>query len=95
MQPLSELCGDLELIAPEELPAMFNIGVSLANIQSVNLARRMDDIRAGSSGFSATGFTINTRGRDFSQGLAGPTGPEGKSGPSVMQPTPRTAGACS
>jgi len=87
-QPLSELCGDLELIAPDELPAMFNIGVSLANIQSVNLARRMEDIRAGSSGFSATGFTINTRGRDFNMGLAGPTGPEGKSGPSVMQPSP-------
>src|SRR5207248_5522023 len=36
-QPLSELCGDLELIAPDELPAMFNVGVSLANIQSVSL----------------------------------------------------------
>ena len=49
----------------------------------------MEDIRAGSSGFSATGFTINSRVPDFSRGLAGPTGPEGKSGPSVMQPTPR------
>ena len=88
-QPLSELCGDLELIAPDELPAIFNVGVSLANIQSVNLERRMDDIRAGSSGFSARGFSIDGRVPDFSQGLAGPTGPEGKSGPSVMQPTPQ------
>ena len=60
-QPLSEICGDLELIPPEELPAIFTVGVSLANIQSDNLARRMEDIRAGSSGFSATGFTINTQ----------------------------------
>ena len=88
-QPLSELCGDFELIAPEELPAMFNIGVSLANIQSINLERRMDDVRAGSSGFSARGFSIDSRVPDFSPGLAGPTGPEGKSGPSVMQPTPQ------
>ena len=48
----------------------------------------MEDIRAGSSGFSARGFSIDSRVPDFSQGLAGPTGPEGKSGPSVMQPTP-------
>jgi outer membrane autotransporter protein len=87
-QPLSELCAELELISPEELAAMFNIGVSLANIQSVNLERRMEDIRAGSSGFSARGFSIDSRVPEFSPGLAGPTGPEGKSGPSVMQPTP-------
>jgi autotransporter-associated beta strand protein len=88
-QPLSEICGDLELISPDEVTAVFNIAVSLANVQSVNLERRMDDIQAGSRGFSAAGFAINTRGRDFNMGLAGPTGPEGKSGPSVMQPTPQ------
>jgi outer membrane autotransporter protein len=48
----------------------------------------MEDIRASSSGFSAAGFTINTGAREFSKGLAGPTGPEGKSGKPVMQPTP-------
>jgi outer membrane autotransporter protein len=88
-QPLNELCPDFELIAPEELPAIFNLGVSLANVQSVNLQRRMEDIRAGSSGFSARGFSIDRRVPDSSPGLAGPTGPEGKSGPSVMQPTPQ------
>src|SRR5206468_11781268 len=87
-ESLTDLCLDLELISPEELAAIFNIGVSLANIQTVNLERRMDDIRAGSSGFSARGFSIDSRVPDFSQGLAGPTGPEGKSGPSVMQATP-------
>src|SRR5262249_18815342 len=87
-QPLSELCPQLDLISPEELAAMFNIGVSLANIQSVNLERRMEDIRAGSTGFSARGFSIDNRVPESSPGLAGPTGSEGKSGPSVMQPTP-------
>ena len=54
------------LISPEELAAIFNIGVSLANIQTVNLERRMDDIRAGSSGFSASRFLrSDTRGPDF------------------------------
>jgi outer membrane autotransporter protein len=88
-QPVSKICGDLELISPEESAAIFNIGVSLANVQTVNLARRMEDIRAGSSGFSARGFSIDSRVPDFSPGLAGPTGPEGKSGPSVLQPTPQ------
>ena len=88
-QPLSELCPELELISPEELAAMFNIGVSLANIQTVNLERRMEDIRAGSTGFSARGLSIDSRVPESSSGLAGPTGPEGKSGPSVMQPTPQ------
>src|SRR5262249_44707210 len=44
-QPSNELCSDLELISPEESAAIFNIGVSLANVQSVNLGRRMEDIR--------------------------------------------------
>jgi autotransporter-associated beta strand protein len=87
-QPLSELCHDLDLISPEELTSMFNVGVSMANIQTDNLERRMNNVRGGSTGFSAAGFSINTRGRDFNLGLAGPSGPEGKSGPSVMQPTP-------
>ena len=85
---LTDLCRDLELISPEELAAIFNIGVSLADIQSVNLERRMEDIRAGSSGFSATGLTINSGVHDFKTGLAGAAEPEGKSGPSVMQPAP-------
>jgi fibronectin-binding autotransporter adhesin len=87
-QPLDVICPELELISPEELAAMFNIGVSLANIQSVNLERRMEDIRAGSSGFSARGFSIDRRVPESGPGLAGPTGPEGKSGPPVMQPRP-------
>ena len=87
-EPLEQLCHDLDLIAPDELASMFNTGVSMANIQTDNLERRMNNVRAGSTGFSAAGFSINTRGHDLSLGLAGPSGPEGKSGPSVMQATP-------
>jgi len=87
-EPLNKLCSDFTLIAPEELASIFNIGVSLANVQTANLIRRMEDIRAGSTGFSAAGFTLNGSTPSVSGGLAGVSGPEGKSGPSVMTPTP-------
>jgi outer membrane autotransporter protein len=86
----NELCDLLdERIPAEEFTAAFTLGFSQANIEASNLERRMEAIRAGSSGFSATGFTINSGVREFSMGLAGPTGPEGKSGPSVAQPIPQ------
>ena len=84
-----ELCDLLdERIPAEELTAVFTLGFSQANIQTDNLSRRMLAIRTG-SGSSATGFTINSGVSEFSMGLAGPTGPEGKSGPPMMQPTPQ------
>jgi uncharacterized protein YhjY with autotransporter beta-barrel domain len=84
-----ELCDLLdERIPAEELTAVFTLGFSQANIQTDNLSRRMLAIRTG-SGYSATGFTINSGVSEFSMGLAGPTGPEGKSGPPMMQPTPQ------
>jgi outer membrane autotransporter protein len=87
-QPFNNLCGDFTLIAPEALASIFNAGVSLANVQTANLQRRMEDVRAGSNGFSSSGFTLNGGAPSFSGGLAGGTGSEGKSGPSVMAPTP-------
>jgi outer membrane autotransporter protein len=87
-QLISKLCGDFTLIAPEELASIFDIGVSLANVQTANLKRRMEDIRAGSTGFSAAGFNLNGGALSFDSGFAGVTGPEGKGGPPVMAPTP-------
>jgi outer membrane autotransporter protein len=87
-QPLNNLCGDFTLIAPEALASIFNAGESLANVQTANLIRRLEDIRAGSTGFSSSGFTLNGSPPNFSGGFAGVSGPEGKSGPSVMTPTP-------
>jgi outer membrane autotransporter protein len=87
-EPFSKLCSDFTLIAPEQLTSVFNIGVSLANVQTANLERRMDDVRAGSTGFSGAGFTLNGSSQSFSGGLSGPTGAEGKAGPSVLAPIP-------
>ncbi len=53
---------------PEELSSIYQIGFSQATIQSINLQRRMDDIRAGSNGFSANGFVATTSGKDYSGG---------------------------
>jgi fibronectin-binding autotransporter adhesin len=87
-QPFNQLCGDFELIAPEELASMYNIGFSVENVQTDNLNRRMSNIRAGSTGFSSAGFTMNGVTPTYSSGLAGPTGAEGKTGPSVLAPVP-------
>ena len=86
----NELCDLLtDRIPPEELTAVFTLGFSQANIETDNLSRRLLAIRTVSSGSSATASTINPGVSEFSMGLAGPTGPEGKSGPSVMQPIPQ------
>jgi outer membrane autotransporter protein len=87
-QPVSQLCPEFTLISPEQLTAIFSLDVSLANIQTANIGRRLEDIRAGSHGFSSSGFTINGSAPSFTEGLSGPTGAEGKTGPSVSAPIP-------
>lgn len=87
-EPFDRLCGDFTLIGPEALASIFNIGISLANVQTANLVRRLEDVQAGSTGFSAAGFTLNGNPPGFSGGFAGEKGPEGKGGPSVMAPAP-------
>jgi outer membrane autotransporter protein len=88
-QTLSDLCNDIDIISPEQLTSMFVIGVSLANVQTANLERRMDDIHTGSNGFSSAGFVINGSGPSFGEGFAGVSGPEGKSGQPVFAPIPQ------
>jgi autotransporter-associated beta strand protein len=87
-QPIQNLCADFTLIAPEQMTSMYNMGVSLAGVQMANLSRRMDSIHLGSSGFSSAGFTINGNPPSFIDGLSGPTGSEGKAGPSPLAPIP-------
>ena len=67
-QPLGQLPNDLDLIAPEELASAYEIAVSHATIQSLNLQRRLSDIRAGSNGFCANGLAITTSGKDYNGG---------------------------
>lgn len=56
---LSELPGDLDKIAPEELTSIFTLSINQAQTQSINLQRRTDDLRAGVSGFSSAGLSIS------------------------------------
>ena len=84
-EPLGKLPADLDRIAPEELASVFNLSAALANVQTANLERRMDDLRAGTSGFSASGFAMSGSAGSSSGGFAGATGPEGKGG-KVMVP---------
>jgi autotransporter-associated beta strand protein len=83
---------DLDLIAPEEMGSLYTIGISQANVQSANIERRMDDLRAGTHGFSAAGLSVSGGMPQYS-GNFGPatpnglTGPSGKGGKEIAPPT--------
>jgi fibronectin-binding autotransporter adhesin len=55
-QPLNNLCGDFTLIAPEALASIFNAGISFANVQTANLKRRLEDVRAGTTALTHRAF---------------------------------------
>jgi autotransporter-associated beta strand protein len=86
-QPITSLPHDLSLIAPTQISSI-NAGVSVGKVQTSNIGQRMTNIHAGSTGFSSSGFTLNGDAPTFGTGLAGETGAEGKSGPSVLAPIP-------
>jgi autotransporter-associated beta strand protein len=83
-EPLGNLPHDYDLIAPEELAAMYEVGFSQAMVQNNNLERRMDDIRAGSNGFCANNFVAPTSGKDFA---GGKVALDQKQSPDVYVPT--------
>jgi uncharacterized protein with beta-barrel porin domain len=91
---LNKLPGDLANIDPEQLTSMFTVGISLANVQSLNIQRRTDDIRSGSSGFNAARLALNGDGPsysgsfDFTTGGAGPTGLDGKESTQLKDAAP-------
>ena len=96
-EPIGSLRHDLDKLAPEELVSVFNIGVSLANVQSANLERRMGDIQAGSAGFSASGYSMGGSGPTYSgdanynsgaTSYRGPSGPGGKEMRAPGEPIP-------
>lgn len=51
--PARSLPAALDLIAPDELSAIYEIGIGTANVQAFNLDRHLSDLRAGARGFSA------------------------------------------
>jgi len=52
-EPLSNLTRDLAEISPDGLTSLYEITFSNANIQRLNLEGRLEDLRAGSRGFSS------------------------------------------
>jgi autotransporter-associated beta strand protein len=86
-QPTANLPHDLSLIAPTQISSI-NASVSIGKVQISNIGQRMANIHAGTTGFSSSGFTLNGEAPTFDSGLAGETGAEGKSGPSVLAPIP-------
>jgi len=88
-ESLGSLPHDYDLIAPEELASIYEIGFSQATIQSVNLQRRLDDIRSGSNGFSAAGFAPKVTGKDYGGGKGSErTTMPNKNPDSVLLPSP-------
>jgi outer membrane autotransporter protein len=81
-QTPEQLCRDIDKISPQEVAAVYNVSVSLAVVQAINLDRRMDDIRRGSTGFSANGFSINNETPGIVMGWGDQSASDGKSGPS-------------
>ena len=83
-EPLGNLPRDFDRIAPEELTSIFTLATAIATEQSINIQRRTEDIRSGSSGFSAARFAMNgvapsySGAFDVSSGVAGPSGNDGK-----------------
>ncbi len=84
-ESLGNLCRDFELIAPDELTSIYNLGVSLANVQAANLERRTSDIRDGSTGFSSSGYAMSGSAASTS-GTLGVAGPAGKGGKELVAP---------
>ena len=78
MQSLANLRSDLDKIAPEELTAIFSNAVALANVQSANLERRMEDIRNSGPVTSASGLAATGSGPSYSGNFAGPKGAPSK-----------------
>ncbi|MEZ0254411.1 MAG: autotransporter outer membrane beta-barrel domain-containing protein, partial [Chthoniobacter sp.] len=93
-QQITRLPGDFDKIAPEEYTSIFTLGESYDNVQSLNLQRRTDNIRSGSTGFSAAGLAMNGYNPSFDgpiqfrTGTAGPNGDDGKTSKEVKQVIP-------
>jgi len=98
-QSLADIPNDLRKLDPEQLTSMFTVALSLANVQSLNLQRRAEDIRSGSTGFSAAGFALNGANPGYSgafgidSGVAGPEGPDGKEMKGTVAPAQQRWGA--
>lgn len=56
--PIGQVPGALAILSPEQLASIFNIGFAGAEIQNINIEHRLDDVRNGCVGFSASGLSL-------------------------------------
>jgi autotransporter-associated beta strand protein len=87
-EPVANLPHDLTLIAPTQISSTPATGQAVGKVQVSNIGQRLANIRAGATGFSASGFAISGPAASIGEGFAGPTGSEGKGGSSVLAPSP-------
>jgi outer membrane autotransporter protein len=87
--PTKSIPSALDDIAPEEYASIFSLGVSLANVQTANLQRRMDDLRAGATGFTSSGYSVGGGGYTSGGTNYGNNGPSGKGGKELVAPSDR------
>jgi outer membrane autotransporter protein len=80
-EPFADLAGDFEKISPDGLTAFYEISFSNANIQRLNLEDRLDNLRAGSNGFSS-----NMKVNGASVNLEDRMDADGKSSKAVVEP---------
>jgi outer membrane autotransporter protein len=85
---LGKLPHDYDLIASEELASIYEIGFSQTTVQNLNLQQRMEEIRAGSTGFSASGFNVRGDGGDNSDGKTSIYGTSPEKPAPLFNPSP-------
>jgi autotransporter-associated beta strand protein len=73
-QPLANIPGALDRIGPADFTAIFHLVKSLANIQTANVQRRLEDIR----GDSASDIAVLGGSNENGGGAQGPNGSRGK-----------------
>jgi outer membrane autotransporter protein len=60
-QNVKKMPGLYDLIAPDELTAIFQIGFSGADVQNANIERHLEQVRAGATGYTSTGFSATSK----------------------------------
>ena len=60
-QNVKRLPGLYDMIAPDELASIFQIGFSGADVQNANIERHLEQVRQGATGYTSTGFTASTK----------------------------------
>ena len=83
----TDLCNDIDLISPEQLTSIFVIGIRWPTCRARIWRGGWTTSRRAALG-SVPRVSINGSGPSFSEGFAGVSGPEGKSGQAVFAPMP-------